>query len=302
MTETSRHAALLKKGLGLQDPPPSLVASVANGRPITFCDLRVDSPGPGFYSTPAQSAYSINLQLKETTSFEIREVGRVNRKELAKAGSLCLFDYPSPRHVLLNTPLHIIRSYVPLPALQEFAEEAGSRRQVFLRPPSCGSDDPIVRHLFLCLRPFLGQPADGNSLFVDQIALALQAHLLRTYATTVIEGQSVRRGLAPWQERRAKEAMNASLHKDISVAQLASECGLSSCHFARAFRQTTGRPPHRWLLERRLEMAQGLLVNSQMPLQSIASACGFSDQSHFSRAFSQMTGTSPGAWRRIRSG
>jgi AraC family transcriptional regulator len=301
MTKTSRHGALLKR-FDLQDPPPSLVASVANGRPITFWHLRVDSPGHGLHSISAESAYSIHVHLRETTSFEIREVGRGNRKEFAKAGSLCFFDYQSPRQVLFNTPFHTIRSYVPLPALQEFAEEAGGRRQVFLKPPSCGSDDPTIRHLFLCLRPFLEQPSDGYSLFIDQIALALQSHLLRTYATTAIEGQSVRRGLAPWQERRAKEAMNASLGKDISIAQLASECGLSSGHFARAFRQTTGRPPHRWLLERRLEVAQGLLSNSQMSLPQIASACGFSDQSHFSRAFSQMTGTSPGAWRRIRWG
>jgi AraC-like DNA-binding protein len=276
---------------------------VANGRPITFCYVRADSPGPGFYSTPAQSAYSIHLQLRETTSFEVQEVGRVNRKEFAKAGSLCLFDYQFPRDVLLNTPLHTISSYVPLPALQEFAEEAGGRRrQVFLRPPPCGSDDPIIRHLFLCLRPFLEQLADGNSLFVDQIALALQAHLLRTYATTVIEGPSVRRGLAPWQERRAKEAMNASLHKDIFVAELAREVGLSSSHFARAFRQATGRPPHRWLLERRAETAQGLLLNSPLSLQEIAIACGFTDQCAFTRAFTRLVGTSPAAWRLLRQG
>ena len=76
--------------------------------------------------------------------------------------------------------------------------------------------------------------------------------------------------------------MNASLDKDISIAQLASECGLSSSHFARAFKQATGQPPYRWLLERRLDTAQDLLLNSQMSLQEIASACGFLDQSHFS--------------------
>jgi hypothetical protein len=147
MTTTSRHQALLKR-LDLRDPPPSLVASGANGPPIVFWHLRVDSPGQGLYSTPSEAAYSIHVQLRETTSLEIREVGRVNRKEFAKAGSLWFFDLQSPRHVLFNTPFHTIRSYVPLPALREFAEEAGGRRQVFLRRPSCGSDDPIVRHLF----------------------------------------------------------------------------------------------------------------------------------------------------------
>ena len=298
---TSDQSALLIRRFGLRDAP-TLVASVPNGQTITFSHLRADSGGRALLRVPADTAYSIHVHLRETTSFDISEDGRVSRKECAKGGSLCFFDLQSPPHIFYNTPLHTIRSYVPLPALQEFAEEAGGHGQVFLRPPSCGSDDPIVRYLFLALRPLLEQPAAGSSLFVDHIALALQAHLLRTYASTVIEVQSVRRGLAPWQERRAKEAMNASLDKDTSIAQLASECGLSSSHFARAFRQATGRPPHRWLLERRLEIAQGLLLNSRMPLSKIAIACGFSDQSHFSRAFSQMTGTSPGAWRRIRSG
>jgi AraC family transcriptional regulator len=298
--KTGGHGRLLNRRLDLLEPP-TLVASVTKGRPITFSDLRVDLPGQAPYSIPAEAAYSIHLHLRETRSYEIREVGRVDRKECAKAGSLTFADRRAPRHILFKAPFHTIRSHVPLPALQEFAEEAGGSRQVFLRTPSCGSHDPIVRHLFLCLRPFLEQPADGNSLFVDHIALALQAHLLRTYASAGVEGQSVRGGLAPWQERRAKEVMNASLGKDISIAQLASECGLSSSHFARAFKQATGRPPHRWLLERRLEVAQDRLLNSQMSLQEIANACGFSDQSHLSRAFKRMVGTSPGAWRRIRS-
>jgi AraC-like DNA-binding protein len=94
--------------------------------------------------------------------------------------------------------------------------------------------------------------------------------------------------------------MYAGLAKDISVAQLAREVGLSSSYFARAFRKATGRPPHRWLLEQRIEATQSLLLNSQMSLEEIAKACGFSDQSHLTRAFTRMIGTSPGAWRRAR--
>jgi AraC-like DNA-binding protein len=171
-----------------------------------------------------------------------------------------------------------------------------------LKPPQPGTDDAVLRHLFTSLLPILVQPEEGNSLFVDHIALALQAHLLQAYGTSAIGGRTVRRGLAPWQERRAKEAMNANLNKDISIADLARELGLSSSHFARAFRQATGRPPHRWLLERRVETAQRLLLNSTMTLQEIAIACGFTDQSTFTRAFTRLVGTSPAAWRRLRQG
>jgi AraC family transcriptional regulator len=299
--ETSGHGRLLNRRFGLQDPP-TLFASVLDGRPLTFSHLRVESPGLALANIPTDNAYAIHVHLREITSFQLRHEGRLNKKESAKAGSLCFFDLQASPDIIFDTPFHTIRSYVPLPALEEFAEEAGGRRQVTLRPPSCGLDDPIVWHLFLSLRPSLEQPSEKNSLFVDHIALALQAHLLQTYAATVIEGPTIRRGLAPWQERRAKETMKASLHTDISIAALASECGLSSSHFARAFRQTTGQPPHRWFVESRLTRARDLLLNSSMDLLEIAKACGFSDQSHFSRAFRRMVGTSPGVWRRTRSG
>jgi hypothetical protein len=153
--QTSGHGKLLNGSMGLPDAP-TLVASVTKGRPITFSHLRVDSPGHARYSMPTEAAYAIHLHLKETTSYEVREVGRVDRNECAKAGSLIFADCQSPRQILFNTPFHTIRSRVPLPALQEFAEEAGGSRQVFLRPPSsCGSDDPIIRHL-LILAPYLG--------------------------------------------------------------------------------------------------------------------------------------------------
>src|SRR5262249_54273756 len=107
-----------------------------------------------------------------------------------------------------------------------------------------------------------------------------------------------RGGLAPWQERRAKQYMMARLREDVSLAQMAAECSLSPSHFSRAFRQTTGRAPYRWLLEGRVEHAKELLRESEVTLADTALACGFADQSHFTRMFSQIVGISPGAWRR----
>ncbi|WP_072819574.1 helix-turn-helix domain-containing protein [Bradyrhizobium erythrophlei] len=66
------------------------------------------------------------------------------------------------------------------------------------------------------------------------------------------------------------------------------------------FRQSTGYPPHRWLLQRRIERAQDLLLNSDKTLAEIARCCGFFDPSHLTRAFSQTVGSSPGLWRRSR--
>jgi AraC-like DNA-binding protein len=107
-------------------------------------------------------------------------------------------------------------------------------------------------------------------------------------------------GLAPWQETRAKALMTIHLGHDITLAFLASECKLSVSHFARSFKQSTGKPPHRWLLESRVEKAKELLMGTDLPLAQTALACGFADQSHFTRVFSRTVGTSPGTWRRLR--
>ena len=78
------------------------------------------------------------------------------------------------------------------------------------------------------------------------------------------------------------------------------DCGLSVSQFARGFKQSTGCPPHRWVLQRRIERAQDLLLTSDKTLPEIASACGFGDQSHLTAAFGQVVGTAPGLWRRIK--
>ena len=80
--------------------------------------------------------------------------------------------------------------------------------------------------------------------------------------------------------------------------RLAEECGLSPRHFARAFRQSTGVPPHRWLMRHRVQRAKELLRRQALSLADIALRCGFADQSHFTRVFSREVGFSPGQWRR----
>jgi AraC-like DNA-binding protein len=85
---------------------------------------------------------------------------------------------------------------------------------------------------------------------------------------------------------------------DVSLSELALECGVSVTHFVRGFRRSTGTSPHQWLQGRRIGKAKALLSGSDLSLVEIALACGFSSQSHFSTAFKSSTGTSPGRWRR----
>jgi AraC-like DNA-binding protein len=115
------------------------------------------------------------------------------------------------------------------------------------------------------------------------------------------QAAGARGGLAPWQLRRAEALMSGNLSVQVPLGKVAEECGLSVRHLARAFRQSTGVPPHRWLLNRRVERAKELLPDSNLSLSDVALACGFGDQSHFTRSFTAAVRLSPGLWRRLQS-
>src|SRR5262249_60029181 len=102
-----------------------------------------------------------------------------------------------------------------------------------------------------------------------------------------------RGGLSPAMKHAVCEFIDSHLDEKISLDALASLAGLSPYHFARAFQQSMGLPPHRYLLRRRLEHVEKMLHDTQLPLSQIALAAGFSDQSHLSRHFRRLTGMPP---------
>ena len=109
-----------------------------------------------------------------------------------------------------------------------------------------------------------------------------------------------RGGLAPWQVRRLTMHIENHLAESVQCEDLARLVGLSLSHFMRAFRESFGCPPHAYLMRRRMEYAQGLMLTTNTPLGQIALECGLADQSHLSRLFQKFVGETPAAWRRAR--
>jgi AraC-like DNA-binding protein len=110
--------------------------------------------------------------------------------------------------------------------------------------------------------------------------------------------QPPRGGLAPGALRRVTEYIDSHLCEDVALESLAVHAGLSTFHFARAFKQSVGMPPHRYLLQQRVKRAEELLKQTEQPLTAIAQSLGFADQSHFSRSFHWLVGLAPSEFRR----
>jgi transcriptional regulator GlxA family with amidase domain len=96
---------------------------------------------------------------------------------------------------------------------------------------------------------------------------------------------------------RARDRMDAASHEEWPVARLASVSGVSEAHFARAFREAFGAPPHRYLLTRRIERASALLRDTDLPILDIAFDTGWNSLGTFGRTFRDITGESPTALR-----
>lgn len=105
-------------------------------------------------------------------------------------------------------------------------------------------------------------------------------------------------GLAPWQERRVVDYIDANLSSTIVAEDLAGAVGLSAGHFTRAFKATTGETPHVFLVRQRIRRAQILMLETHESLSQIACACGLTDQAHLARLFRAAVGLTPTAWRR----
>jgi AraC family transcriptional regulator len=136
---------------------------------------------------------------------------------------------------------------------------------------------------------------------VERLYLAVTGLFNATAANPTLPNTRRRRGLAPWQIVKLTNYVEANLDHTMTTRCLAQTVRLSPFHFCRAFRDSFGNSPHGYVIRRRMERAQGLMLTTNASLGRIAADCGLADQAHFNKLFRKFAGESPGAWRRARA-
>jgi AraC family transcriptional regulator len=132
---------------------------------------------------------------------------------------------------------------------------------------------------------------------IDTLVRSLGLHLLTTYAVRRARSTSRLPAMPAKKLRQAVDYIEANLHRDLSVANVARHVTMSESHFSHAFQKTLGLSPHRYVRERRIERAKALLRESDMPLGEIAQRVGCSSSSSFSVLFHSATGTTPSTYK-----
>jgi AraC-like DNA-binding protein len=298
MTENGPYGQRLGQILGLGNAR-AFVTHTLKKTEIAVTQLKSDSPYLGLTKpVPYEDAFVVSLQIRRSDR-EFWIDGKSLGKRSLSDGSTAFFDFRRDPICYIGSPFHSLAFCLPHTALDAIADDAGAKHIDDLAyEPGVSVDDPIVRNVGFSLLRAFERPDEVSRIFIDHALLGVGAHVAHAYGGMRAGSQLTRGGLAPWQERRAKEILTANLAGNIGLKGLAQECGLSVSHFSRAFRHSTGVAPHQWLLERRVDVAKPLLRNRQVPLSEVALVCGFSDQSHFTRVFTRLVGRSPGTWRR----
>ncbi|WP_158262561.1 MULTISPECIES: helix-turn-helix domain-containing protein [Pirellulaceae] len=137
----------------------------------------------------------------------------------------------------------------------------------------------------------------NGRLYVDVAVRAIVSRLL-DHSSILKQADNHIPALDVAALRRVTEILNDRFNQSISLDELANAAGVSSFYFSRLFKHAIGHPPYFYLTKIRIERSQELMRSvPDLPLASVASTCGFSDQAHFSRHFKKIVGVPPGRWR-----
>jgi AraC family transcriptional regulator len=183
----------------------------------------------------------------------------------------------------------------------EISQQAFNQADDFAIRASIGVQDPVITRLGALGRSELSEGGPGRRLYLEGLAAMLAVHLLRSYGSPQRPPVPHRGGLAPRQLRRVLDYIDARLTAELGLFELAAIAGLSTHHFVEAFKISVGKPPHQYVMERRVQRALELLRHREGTIAEIAEAAGFSSQSHLTANFRRATGLTPGRFRRSLS-
>jgi hypothetical protein len=174
---------------------------------------------------PAADVFALGLYLTDVSYHEIWNRGRPVIRQGYSANSMTIVNLTGEWSANIFSTFEVVAFSLPRSVLDEVAGDAGLKQVGNL---SCdpGTIDPVVFQLAASILPAFQRSNEANALFLEYVVLALCVHLLERYGIGA-EIKLCRGGLTPFQLRRAKDLIASDLAGNISLADIAGECGLS---------------------------------------------------------------------------
>ncbi len=160
--------------------------------------------------------------------------------------------------------------------------------------------EPVV-HDALAVQAFTGyvEAVSAGAHAVQRDALLAEFLRILTQGFMRPAPPDVARGFDAARMRAARDLLLRDLAASPRLEDLARSVGLDPAELCRQFRRCFGLPPHRFLVNARVELAKRLLARGE-PITTTAGLAGFADQSHLTRHFKRLVQVSPGRYSAAR--
>lgn len=251
------------------------------------------------HSSEGNPDYAIVAIAMRSTIVMLKVDGRCVHDGRMAEGTAVLTSPASRSDAEFSGACDFIHLFVPTRRLLEIAREAGVEAGAGTGDPKViVSTDPVIERLAWLLPKASDHEGIASDVFLDGIATAI---VTRMFSHSLAKDlPSSRRGLVKWRLKRVQELIEAQLSEPLSLRDLARSAGLSRMHFAAQFRAATGMRPHEYLIRRRIQRAQEMLLTTSVPLVEVALSVGFQTQAHFTTVFRRLLGETPGRWRQAQ--
>jgi AraC family transcriptional regulator len=295
-TSAKRKPVTPDERLGLLPLPP-VASSAALGWPGLRvehyrCEVDVE------LEIPALSHHLLILYLQPSGMFSFRSEG-LERHGPPPAGSLLLVPAGSWCCPHLRGMLESVHVLIEPQRLARVAAEAcGHDPERLTLPVTYGLSHTGLRAAIQALHAELTAGGLGGRLLAESLCNVLAVHLLRQFVAPGQDAPGPRDVLPRRKLQAVVDYIEAHLDAELMLDHLASVSHLSPYHFARLFKNSTGLPPHQYVIARRVERAKQLLrERDRLALTEVAMEVGFASQSHFTRHFKRLVGVTPRRFR-----
>lgn len=181
-----------------------------------------------------------------------------------------------------------------------------ARNERFLSLPPKEGWLILDRLLHLPQRCFRGGKATKRTLYRifaaydrmdDPLRIVSVRNLLIRFFLDVLEASHRAEGAVSPLIGDIRHFIDQNLDQPLTVADLAQRAELSESHFKTRFKTETGMSPGDYVLRKKIELAQALLLGGNHPVSKVAMSLGFSTSQYFATVFKRYTGQTPSAFR-----
>ena len=138
----------------------------------------------------------------------------------------------------------------------------------------------------------------GHELIIQALNTQIAVCLIRQSKSNVIEYINNHRYSEKNYINKVIEFLRTQYNKDFSFKDVAKIANFSPYHFIHIFKEETGKTPHEYLLDVKIEKAQELLRLKRNNITEICYMCGFNNISHFTTVFKKKVGVTPSEYRK----